>query len=393
MLKAFRGRKRVAEDEYQREKDRILSRTPIPVFWLFGKSGSGKTSVIRFLTGAEDALIGSGFQPQTQESAQFDFPSPDQPLMRFIDTRGVGDIDYDPADDIAAFNDAAHVMLVTVRAMDHALADIMEPLRRIRRNNPHRPVVLVLTCLHEAYPGDEHPDPDPFDQVPATADIPADLSRSIDRQQQRFAGLVDRVVPVDLTKPEQDFAVADFGGRRLKQALWEVLPAAYRQTFLNASDALRPLKTLNERRAVPYVVSYSTMAATAAAIPAPWVDIPLVMAIQSHLIDRLRNIYGQQYDVNVVRNLAAANGGSLATQILLRGALKFIPFIGPAVNATLAYAYTYGLGKACCWYFGEVKAGNAPTEAEVQRVWKQEFTVAETMWKRRGAKPLAELSE
>ena len=49
-------------------------------FWLLGKTQSGKTSIIRYLTGADDAVIGSGFRPCTKTSRQFQFPSPEAPL-------------------------------------------------------------------------------------------------------------------------------------------------------------------------------------------------------------------------------------------------------------------------------------------------------------------------
>ena len=41
----------------------LRAKTPTPVFWLVGKTQSGKTSIIKFLTGADDAVIGSGFRP------------------------------------------------------------------------------------------------------------------------------------------------------------------------------------------------------------------------------------------------------------------------------------------------------------------------------------------
>ena len=54
--------------------------------WLFGKTQSGKTSIIKFLTGASDAEIGSGFRPCTRFSREYDFPNAEAPLLSFLDT-------------------------------------------------------------------------------------------------------------------------------------------------------------------------------------------------------------------------------------------------------------------------------------------------------------------
>src|SRR6056297_3083571 len=76
------------------------SRQPAPVIWLLGKAQSGKTSIVRALTGSSRAAIGDGFQPCTRTAARYDFP-PDAPVVSFLDTRGLGDVASDPADDIA----------------------------------------------------------------------------------------------------------------------------------------------------------------------------------------------------------------------------------------------------------------------------------------------------
>ena len=71
-----------------------------PVVWLLGKVQSGKTSIIRTLTQTSTAEIGSGFAPCTRTSRVFDFPA-EAPIIRFLDTRGLGEVAYDPAEDIA----------------------------------------------------------------------------------------------------------------------------------------------------------------------------------------------------------------------------------------------------------------------------------------------------
>lgn len=379
----FWPRRKISDEQYQLERDKILGRAPVPLFWLLGKTGSGKTSVIRFLTEADEAEIGTGFRPQTRTSREFAFPSAESPLIRFLDTRGLAEAHYDPAEDLERFDAQANMVIVTAKVMDHALASVLEPLERIRRARPARPVLLALTCLHEAYPGQQHPASDPFDGGLLPESLPPDLRRSLRRQQERFEGLVDRIVPVDFTRPGEGFVEPDFGGQRLRAALLDLLPAAYRQTLLALDDALHSLGGLNERRAMPYVLGYSVMAATAAAVPLPWVDIPVVTALQSHLVYRLARIYERPLAARTFLEMAGPVSGRLLVRQLVRGLFKVVPYAGAAANAALAYAYTYGLGRACLWYFGQVRAGNAPSTHQLQEVWRDELSQAARSWSER----------
>ena len=400
---------RISDEEFRRQRDQVIREVPAPVFWMIGKTGSGKTSVVQYLTGAERAKIGNGYRPQTASSQQFDFPAADNALVRFLDTRGLGECRYDPTEDISAFHDSTHLLIVTVRVMDHAVADVVAPLREIRKAQPKRPVVLLLTCLHEAYPQQQHPDPDPFDQSLTPDSLPNELRDSIRWQTERFQGLeaisksgfrgksrrsskasswsgnrtlVDAIVPIDLTPVAEGFAEPNFGGRRLKSALFALLPAAHRQTLASLDAAMRTLEDLNERRAMPYVIGYSSMAATAAAVPVPWVDIPFVAAIQSHLVHQLAGIYGQSLGAEGFIKVAGAIGARLLTRLVLRSLTKFIPVVGAAANAALAYVYTYALGKACCWYFGQVRQGNVPDQSEIEQVWRDQLEQAAALWNR-----------
>ncbi|MCF8008028.1 MAG: 50S ribosome-binding GTPase, partial [Methylovulum sp.] len=79
----------------------VQQRLPPPVFWLLGKTQAGKTSLIHALTGDDSAIIGNGFQACTQRSHFYDFPSVSHPILRFLDTRGLGESAYDPAEDLA----------------------------------------------------------------------------------------------------------------------------------------------------------------------------------------------------------------------------------------------------------------------------------------------------
>src|SRR5437868_6951090 len=104
--------------QLQKRLKHLRERMPVPVFWLLGKTQSGKTSLIKYLTGADAAEIGQGFRPCTRFSREYQFPTPEAPLLVFLDTRGMDEPGYDPAEDLAQFNLQAHVVLVTVKALD-----------------------------------------------------------------------------------------------------------------------------------------------------------------------------------------------------------------------------------------------------------------------------------
>ncbi|HXD88094.1 MAG TPA: GTPase domain-containing protein, partial [Urbifossiella sp.] len=168
----------------------LLVKTPAPVFWMLGKTQSGKTSIIHYLTGADDAAIGSGFRPCTRTSRRYQFPSPESPLLEFLDTRGVDEPGYDPTEDIAAFNSQAHVIVVTAKATDFAQGNIRNALEPIRKANLGRPVILCVTCLNEAIPRQPHPQPYPFDSRTLRSEqvALATLERHIDEHRRAFAG-------------------------------------------------------------------------------------------------------------------------------------------------------------------------------------------------------------
>jgi uncharacterized protein (DUF697 family) len=75
-------------------------------------------------------------------------------------------------------------------------------------------------------------------------------------------------------------------------------------------------------------------------------------------------------------------GARLLTRLVLKSLTKFIPLVGAAANAATAYVYTYALGKVCCWYFGQVRQGNAPREEEIEQVWRDQLQRAAALWKK-----------
>jgi len=384
--------------------EELRTKTPTPVFWLVGKTQSGKSSITKYLTGADDAVIGAGFRPTTKTTRRFDFPSHDAPLMGFLDTRGLDEPSYDPAADIAALDSQAHVVIVTVKATDFAQGNVRAALEPIRKANPSRPVVLCVTTLHEAIPRQPHPTPYPFDKqdlgfgirdsgkneidlnfpnpesrIPNP--VPEDLRRCIEEHTRAFAGLYDVLVPIDLTKPDDGFADPNYGGEQLKATILKVLPDAYRQTLLRLKEATDALKDVHLRHAEPVILGYSTMAATAGAVPIPFVDMVIIPGIQARMATDLGRQYGQAMTYDRFKEIAAAVGVGLMSRQLARQATKFIPFVGSAVGAAVGGASTYALGRALCYYFQATCEGHIPDAKTLKAYYQEQYTAAEEKWK------------
>jgi uncharacterized protein (DUF697 family) len=377
------------EARLQEHLERLRQQLPVPILWLFGKTQCGKTSIIKYLTGAESAEIGRGFQPCTRFSREYQFPLQEAPLLRFLDTRGLDEPGYDPAEDLARFNDQAHVLIVTVKALDHAQENVLRHLRTIRQAKPSRPVLLVLTCLHEAYPQQQHPLPYPFGaDGAASADppaLPSDLSRSLAEQRRRFERLADRIVEIDLTPADEGFNDPDYGGPQLRDALLDLLPAAFRQTLLSLDEAGRGLQDFYLRQALPYIVAYSSLAGTAAALPLPVLDLVLLSGIQSRMVYHLAEVYQKPLTGKHFLDIASTLGMGMLLRQGSRMLLKYIPYFGPVfgsvTSGTLAGASTFALGKAFCYYYQAVHQGHVPQPEELRRYYRRQLADARRAWK------------
>jgi uncharacterized protein (DUF697 family) len=209
--------------------------------------------------------------------------------------------------------------------------------------------------------------------------------RSLDEQRRRFRELADRVVAVDLTPVEEGFADPDYGGPRLRAVLLEVLPGALRQTLLSLDEARRELQELFARQALPHILGYSTLAASAGAVPIPVVDLVLLSGIQSRMIYDLARLYGQPLTGQRFVEIASTLGLGMVMRQAAREMIKLIPVIGPVVGSVaagaLAGASTFALGKAFCYYYRAVHQGHVPRPQDLRRYYKEQLALAEQAWK------------
>lgn len=352
---------------------------PPPVLWLLGKAQSGKTSLIRALTGSTDAEIGNGFQACTRTAAFYDFPEP-APVVRFLDTRGLGEVAYDAGDDLAFCESQSHLVIAVMKIADPDQDAVLDTLKTVRRRHPEWPVVIVHTALHELYPpGTDHAVPWPFSETPLPDTVPADLQRALALREPLAVDLPGRApvvsVPVDLTLEEDGFAVPDYGLEGLWQAIEETATFELRAR-LQQDPALRDLFS---RAAHPQITGYSLAAAGAGSLPL--IDAALLPALQVRMLHALGGIYQQRWDVRRSSEFFGLLGLGVLAGYGLRWAgrslVKMVPgwgqTLGAAWGASSAAAVTYALGKAADFYLAR-SADGMPVEAEALRgVYREAF--------------------
>lgn len=204
-----------------------------PVVWLLGKTGAGKTAIVVALTGDPGAEVAAEFAPCTRTATFYDLP-PEAPLLRFLDTRGLGDVGYDPAEDIAWCERRAHLLLVVMQVDDPVQEPVLSVVREARRRHSEWPLVVAQTGLHRLYPsGTRHPEP--YRYTGSEADlsdpmIPHALRQALAYQRKLFGGLPGpppRFVPVDLTTCEDALPPRDFGLAALWKAIERAAPLSF----------------------------------------------------------------------------------------------------------------------------------------------------------------------
>ncbi len=325
---------------------------PLPVVWLLGKTGAGKSSLVRLLTGLDDVAVGSGFAPCTRSAAVFDFPT-ERPVMRFLDTRGLGEAGYDAATDLAQCEARSHAILALARLDDPAQQDLAAALREVRKRKPATRIILLHTATEEV-PDDQarfraRAATQSVMEAAARGPLPAlEISLAPDREDaEGLDALTDRLGE---TMPEVALLLArDAGGDGEAEAF----------------AALRPL-----------VLWYA--GAAGAADVAPLIGAVTVPGVQAAMLRALAQRHGVEWSRSRMAEFAAALGLGAALRFggsyLLRQAVKLIPVAGQTLGAaaagTVSFAATYALGRAACYWLHQGAAGASVSEAELRAIYR-----------------------
>jgi uncharacterized protein (DUF697 family)/predicted GTPase len=328
-----------------------------PVVWLVGKVQSGKTSIIRALTQATDAEIGAGFRACTRTARVFDFPD-EAPIIRFLDTRGLGEVGYDPAADITFCEGRAHLLLAVAKALDSQQHAVLDVVRAARQRHPDWPLVVAQTTLHEGYrPGAAHILPYPYATRPYAHTLPEFLTKALAHQQSQFAKLPGRggltFVPIDFTQDGDGFEPTDYGREALVNALIAAAPPA---VALAVAELPGAGNEADARKANAHILGFALAAGASDAVPvAGLVAVPMV---QAAMLRQLAKLHGVRWDRRAYAEFIGALGtGTLvrtASTFGIRQLVKLVPgygqTVGAAAAATASFATTYAIGQAAVYF-------------------------------------------
>jgi uncharacterized protein (DUF697 family)/predicted GTPase len=366
----------VSEVEVAEILTRVRASLPTTEALLLGKPQAGKSSIVRGLTGVPVEIVGQGFKPHTQYTQRYSYPTDDLPLLIFTDTVGLGDVKQETQTVVDELlnelqqdeNNRARVLLLTVKINDFAIDTLKGIASQIRQKYPTIPCLLVVTCLHEAYPASEndHPDyPPPFE----------DVQRAFVALQESFKGLYDRAVVIDFTLEEDGFNPVFYGLETLVNTLAELLPEAEARAMyqLLDTDAGEQLGNLYRDAGRRYILPIAIMAATLAAVPLPFATMPMLTALQVSMVGLLGKLYGQTLTPSQAGGIVSAIAGGFLAQAIGRELIKFIPGFGSVIAASWAFAYTWALGEAACVYFGDLMGGKKPNPERIQAAMKEAF--------------------
>lgn len=372
----------VDEDKLSQLLDEVRIALPTTEVLLIGKPQTGKSSIIRGLTGISAEVVGRGFRPYTTHTQRYNYPTEDLPLLTFTDTVGLGEgtetaeVIQELIGELKSQRSQAlrqaKVLIVTLKVNDFATDSLHQIVTQIRQRHPEIPCLLAVTCLHEVYPPEtDHPAYPPQYEA---------ITRAF-AQKEDFAGW-DRAVLIDFTLAEDGYTPVFYGLEHFVEVLAALLPEAESQVIhqlLSETTGLQ-ISDLYREAGRRYIVPFAIIAAALAAVPIPLATMPVLTALQVTLVTLLGRLYGQTLKPSQAGGVISAIAGGFVAQLVGRELVKFIPG-GSVVAASWAAAYTWALGEGACIYFGDLTGGKQPDPQKIRQVMDQAFKAAQLRFK------------
>lgn len=323
----------------------------LPTLWLLGKTGAGKSSLVRSLTGLTDIEIGNGFQPCTQSAERYAYPA-DFPTLAFLDTRGLAEADYDASADIQACTQQSHALLILLRVDEPEQGQLLSALKQIKKSARIRHALVVHTASDLIEQSEE-------------------LARAVAYNQKQVEAILGKTEFIQLSFLDEAAAK-----QKLVEKLQQMLPILgeilVKQHYSDQESA-------NFQHLKKEILWYAGAAGGADAIPA--VGAVAVPTIQGKMLHSLAKYYGLAWDKQLLAEFLGALGTGFlvqqASRFGLRQLLKFIPVYGQVVGsvtaAAISYSVTYALGRVAAMYFYRKVREEPVSREDLKRTFEDTF--------------------
>lgn len=272
--------------------------------------------------------------------------------MRFLDTRGLGEADYDPKADLEEIGKLGHALVVVMKADEPEQSAVLAALKQIKKKRKIKHLLLIHSAIL--------------------------LSEEKDRERQTIFNehQVKAVWGDDFDALAVDFEAPDgsvYNYTALVDQLEAMLPVI---GMIVEGKGHSTVEEGNFEKVKNEVLWYAGSASASDLIPA--VGFVSVPAIQAKMLHSLASQYGVEWNKRTFSELVGTLGSSFAVQYGMklgaRQLVKFIPVYGQTVGAVAAAAMsfgtTYGLGRVACYYFYYKSRGEAVSEQGMQDLYK-----------------------
>jgi len=359
-----------------KELEELIDESRPPVFYLVGRSGHGKSSLINALSNQKVAEVGD-IKPQTAESVDYLITFPEQyATWRVVDSRGLFETTppegKEPIDttqkviqDINKYkvDIILHVISAPeVRNLAHDLEVFSKILNETKRSlGVELPVIVVLTKPDTL----GNPREWPPKEYPRKAALILELLEYMGKEvlKSDYESL-DKNFPYKGILLKNDQYVAVIPVTSLWEDLWNIetlslfigdkLPKSALLDYAQAQGRKALLKKISNS----LIKRFSLIAGGIGVTPIPVGDIFILTPLQILMIAIIGGLSCRPVSIKTAKEYLTAAGINLGTAAGLREAARAVlkivaPGLGHAISGAIAAAGTYGIGKAAEYYFFE----------------------------------------
>lgn len=376
-----------------------------PRFFLIGRTGVGKSSLINALCGVYAANV-SDTKSCTENAEIYECKDNGRVLMEILDTRGIAESesldDAIPADEmlinkINEFSPDVAILMLNCTHRDDVNSDV-EFLKKIAKsyaktNKLRLPIVVVVNKCDEMAPT----------RFKVPLEYPESKISKINEVVQYYKGIIvknglkiDNIIAVsslidwqtpdgvevdvenigNLPQYDIDNLQIAFDGRYRIEELLDILEEAIFD--FEAQMGLRMasrLKEVVDRFAKQLNSIFSGISATVALTPIPVSDIYILLLIQSVLVSLIASLSGRDISLDTAKefifSMSGIVGAGYAFRLVAQQTSKLLnavwPGAGSAISAGVAAVGTNAIGKAAIAYYIDDK-----TMEESKRKFEEE---------------------